>query len=1322
MRNTRFLAGLLSASICIGACNPVIAEINHDKKISVENIADIRAEQSINEKIFDTESFEKNNSVSVNSGYAKSGNLQYDDISDKLELKEKSIVLELGQVRKIDFSEPSSRISWISAKPEKVQVDANGYIMAIGKGSTKVYAWYNGKKYTIKVKVKGKNEIGSLSQLEYLAQVGKKIRSPKLNKVKVKYLRFSSDRPEVLSVENDGKSLKAKSSGIANVSYKYEFKDKKGAHSGEGTVRYSVIDPHAIDSDISISEGETRKIRIEGLHGNFGTWKSSNKKIAAVDELGVVTGLAAGKTKITCSVGGKKIKLSVNVQGTADFHDHKGENDNFYELDQNRFIKLHFYSCGRYRIENINAYKNIDIRERYTNEEEHDNITPSGNKTPYKESSNSDNKVPSENKTGSDKDNSSNTTSPSGNSSDKKRIDEDKEYESGSFKYKYMKNGDGEYGIEIVGLTVKGKKERVLVVPDKINGYPVKSIVSNALDGNAAVDILIENEDQCVNNVSGMIKVGNGVYKVLHKYTVVHELEKVDGSYEILKTEEKMAATGEVVMPNPLQFKGFETPGIKYIEIKPDDSGKVIYRYDRKFYTVSLNKGRGIKAVSGNGKYKYGQKIVISAEASNGYTFNGWTGDFGIIDKEKLETILTIPSENIVMTANAAPVIYTINMELNDEKNTVLKKNYTTESGNIILDEPQRQGYDFSGWTGDCGSVPIKKVIISKGSYGEKRFIANWNARNDTSYRVYHEREMLEEGKYETSIEELKGTTDSFVSPAVKNYEGFIKPETQKIKIRADGKASVTYRYERKKYSLKMIFEKGFAEKNSEKQCKYEEKILMSGKLKTGYSNYTARDESNNAVKFPFSMPAKNKEIHISALPTKYTITYDLNGGSQNPSNPSSYTVESESFVIKSPNRNGYTFAGWTGSGVIKPEQNIEFKKGSSTGNKSYRANWTPKTYKFTFDSKGGTAVMSKQLPFGAKFGDLPIPSRPEYIFLGWYGEGHVKLDKNSAVPAKDQTYTAEWRAITYDVILNADGGKFSNGSESMKMSGQYNISYDMPIPTKRGYKFIRWEGNGVGKVEGKKYRFERKTGSLKAVWGDYHAAANDFEVGKTYFQNEANMKKWNISGFTCIRNDYVLDGQKGFLFMAEGIDKICPISVAKFKKNNDWHYRGMTRYWDYNETLNGEFYNDLSNDLKSKIHSGIYEKGSINSEYASKLYKVKENISIISKYELDALSKQIEKRKEKKRREGNNLPYELKPKTRKELANWIENGDKVILRAIWSNEYELNQVNKEYINLREGCYPKRYDSEFWEMNRKVVDPLLSGHVGCIPIFFIAKS
>ena len=71
-----------------------------------------------------------------------------------------------------------------------------------------------------------------------------------------------------------------------------------------------------------------------------------------------------------------------------------------------------------------------------------------------------------------------------------------------------------------------------------------------------------------------------------------------------------------------------------------------------------------------------------------------------------------------------------------------------------------------------------------------------------------------------------------------------------------------------------------------------------------------------------------------------YDITYILDGGTNASSNPTTYTIEDETFTIAAPTRFGYDFVGWTYEGQSTPVKRITIVRGS-TGDKTLVANWT---------------------------------------------------------------------------------------------------------------------------------------------------------------------------------------------------------------------------------------------------------------------------------------------------------------------------------------------------------------------------------------------
>ncbi len=80
-----------------------------------------------------------------------------------------------------------------------------------------------------------------------------------------------------------------------------------------------------------------------------------------------------------------------------------------------------------------------------------------------------------------------------------------------------------------------------------------------------------------------------------------------------------------------------------------------------------------------------------------------------------------------------------------------------------------------------------------------------------------------------------------------------------------------------------------------------------------------------------------------------YDIAYTLNGGATDPAdaNPATYTVESPAIALANPTKQGYDFAGWTGTGLDAASTAVTIPTGS-TGDRAYTATWTPALVNYT--------------------------------------------------------------------------------------------------------------------------------------------------------------------------------------------------------------------------------------------------------------------------------------------------------------------------------------------------------------------------------------
>ena len=244
---------------------------------------------------------------------------------------------------------------------------------------------------------------------------------------------------------------------------------------------------------------------------------------------------------------------------------------------------------------------------------------------------------------------------------------------------------------------------------------------------------------------------------------------------------------------------------------------------------------------------------------------------------------------------------------------------------------------------------------------------------------------------------------------------------------------------------------------------------------KAGYTTPAAQTvtfDSTTAKTITFIYPLIN-----------YSISYDVNGGTALSSPRTSYNVESSAYTLPVTSRTGYTFTGWTGSNGTTPQKSVTIAAGS-TGNKSYKANWSVNSYTNSishwaggFKNKEGnnsskTWFALKTTTFSKNYGETfsmndslatAIPNG--FYLMGRFGtsslEGTWKTyEKPYSItqPAKDMSFEYDYYPYDYSITYNLDGGTNNTANPST-----YNVLYGVSLknPTKTGYTFLGWyEGN----------------------------------------------------------------------------------------------------------------------------------------------------------------------------------------------------------------------------------------------------------------------
>ena len=186
----------------------------------------------------------------------------------------------------------------------------------------------------------------------------------------------------------------------------------------------------------------------------------------------------------------------------------------------------------------------------------------------------------------------------------------------------------------------------------------------------------------------------------------------------------------------------------------------------------------------------------------------------------------------------------------------------------------------------------------------------------------------------------------------------------------------------------------------------------------------------------PATMPAENVTITASWTINNYTITFDVDGGSEVA--PITQAYATAVTAPEAPTKEGYTFAGWDKEiPATMPAEDLVIT-----------ASWTINQYTITFNTDGGSAIDAITQDYATAVTAPEAPTKTGYTFAGW--------DKviPATMPAENVTITAIWTINEYTITFDVDGGSAVDA-----ITQAYGTDVAAPAaPTKEGYTFAGWD------------------------------------------------------------------------------------------------------------------------------------------------------------------------------------------------------------------------------------------------------------------------
>ncbi len=205
---------------------------------------------------------------------------------------------------------------------------------------------------------------------------------------------------------------------------------------------------------------------------------------------------------------------------------------------------------------------------------------------------------------------------------------------------------------------------------------------------------------------------------------------------------------------------------------------------------------------------------------------------------------------------------------------------------------------------------------------------------------------------------------------------------------------------------------------------------------------------------------AYNHILYAKWRANEYKVSFDANGGKTSVSGTAILFGE-EYGNLPIAEKKGSAFDGWFTSkdGGTRIESTTVFEQ---TNDITLFAHWTENAFNVSLNANGGKiGVNTLTAVYNSTYGQLPVPEREGYTFLGWFtaktGGEQIKSD-TKITATENYTIYAQWKANTYVLSFNANGGSAAE-SKTVTFGSAYG---DLPASVRDGYSFMGWYANGT--------------------------------------------------------------------------------------------------------------------------------------------------------------------------------------------------------------------------------------------------------------------
>ena len=434
------------------------------------------------------------------------------------------------------------------------------------------------------------------------------------------------------------------------------------------------------------------------------------------------------------------------------------------------------------------------------------------------------------------------------------------------------------------------------------------------------------------------------------------------------------------------------------------------------------------------------------------YSFVGWSTSKTEYVSYDFSTIL---NANKTLYAYWKGNSYTITYE-NVPNGYKTSDPYTYPNVTVAPTNPTKDGYTFSHWT--------VKGTTTKFTFGSalnenKTLVSNWTEWKGTvvyNFLLKGEDDPTPQTKeitYTGKIENLaRGAKEGYTPTGWYYDKACTRPVdfTTASKVANGGTINVYCNYVENQTNLTWHYnDKDKADET--KTYGYHDKITPMQHSKEGYTFGGWYTDTKCTKAFDFNGKVKTtKDLYAKWTENMSTLKFNSNGGSVVADQTKKYSENTTEPAA--PTKVGFTFDSWyTDNGTFANK--FVFGKPIKNGGVVY-ANWIEKDGVMTFDTDGGSVVVSQTLKYHTAPTKPSDPTKTGYTFGGWYTTKAftTEFDFTKSIENGKTAY-AKWIDVYGTLVFNTNGGS-AVGNQIRKY---WENTTEPTEPTRIGYTFGGW-------------------------------------------------------------------------------------------------------------------------------------------------------------------------------------------------------------------------------------------------------------------------